>query len=95
VFNDVIDNDVTDNDVIDSWMNMHILLASIGQMWSRRRALTQPDALGVNGALVLVEIAQGLDPAVADHDVLGRLFQSLGQVAAKGRSPSHELVRTT
>ena len=43
--NDVIDNDVTDNDVIDSWMNIHTLLASIGQMWSRRRASTRCDAM--------------------------------------------------
>ena len=45
--NDVIDNDVTENDVIDSWMNMHILLASrLNVVTSTRR-----DALGVNGAL--------------------------------------------
>jgi len=39
-------NDIIDNDVFDSWMNMHILIASSPNVvaWTRR------DTLGVNGA---------------------------------------------
>jgi len=40
-------------------MNMHTLLASIGQMWSRRRDATRRDALGVNGALGTIWLPHG------------------------------------